>query len=110
MNRLFPTDRGSSRPADDAIPASDIRARETALRAAFLAPPDAAQRTASPRVAVTQARSRVFDPDLLPDRIRDDPRYWRDRVVRVVTCPPDPVRVPRPGWPIRRLAAAAASH
>lgn len=61
-------------------------------------------------VLVTQ-RHRVFDPDLLPDTLRADPRFWREEVTRQIDLVPSgPRPALRPGWPILRSAAALGLH
>jgi hypothetical protein len=52
----------------------------------------------------------MFDPALLPDVIRDNPAYWRERVQTRVSTLALQTRLPRPGWPIRRGDDHAAMH
>jgi hypothetical protein len=87
-----------------------LRLREAALRAAILKAPDTVAEGRWTRVEVAERRLSVFDPARLPAEIRDDPRYWRERVTTAVLCHAAAPRALRPGWPIRRAEAAAAMH
>jgi hypothetical protein len=86
-----------------------LRLRERQLRAALLHAPSAERQGRWTRVEVTQLLREVFDPALLPDAVRQDPRYLRLAMEVAVHCLPLPIasRQPRPGWPIRRDAAVA---
>lgn len=87
-----------------------LRLREAALRAAIVKAPDALAEGRWTKVEVAERRLRVFDPARLPAAIRDDPRYWRERVTVAVLCHAAAPRGPRPGWPIRRVEGPAALH
>jgi hypothetical protein len=66
---------------------SDIRALEdqaNALRASFLRP-GARLRSNQFEVAVRKQRRRVFQKDLLPPQVLNDPRYWSETESVVVT-------------------------
>lgn len=75
-------------PADEL---SDIRAeiqrlkrREAELRAAYLTRPDMPKVGRWFKVELVTQRARIFDPRLLPDAIRHDPAYNRERVTRTL--------------------------
>jgi hypothetical protein len=56
---------------------------------------------------VVETRQTRFNPALLPDEIRRDPRYLEERLVQSVRCLPAALTVTlRPGWPIRRDGVA----
>jgi hypothetical protein len=88
-----------------------LKLREARLRAAVLAAPDAVPPGRWSQVAVVESLTRVFDPSLLPQDLREDPRFMRER--RVVMVKTLPVQAqpssPRPGWPIRRFAPEPAA-
>jgi hypothetical protein len=86
-----------------------LRLRERQLRAILLQAPLADRQGRWTKVEVTRTPRDVFDPALLPDEVRQDPRYQRPKLEEAVHCLPlpGPVRQPRPGWPIRREATAA---
>jgi len=86
-----------------------LRLRERRLRAALLQAPEAELQGRWTRVEVTRASRQAFDPTLLPEDVRSDPRYLRVAVAEAVHCLPLPVapRQPRPGWPIHREVAAS---
>lgn len=84
-----------------------LKAREAALRSLFLSDPAASHSGRWSRVEVVQSQERRFNPALLPDSIRQDPRYCDLRLVQTVRCLPATLTVAvRPGWPIRRDNAA----
>lgn len=86
-----------------------LRRREAELRAALVAAPAAQRQGRWNEAEVTFRRRRVFNPYLLPAEIRQDPAYWEDRASHLVTLRPVAQQLrPRPGWPIRRDAPAAA--
>ncbi len=88
-----------------------LRLREAQLRAALIAAPEAARGGRWNEAEVTLRRRMVFRPYLLPPEVRQDPRYWEDLAQHVVTVKPLAQGLkPRPGWPIRREAAAPAVH
>lgn len=84
-----------------------LQARETALCEGFLRDPDTAAVGKWSRVDVVQVQQLRFDANLLPQHILSDPDFLRESVVKTVLSMPLP-RTPlsRPGWPIRREAAA----
>lgn len=88
-----------------------LQQREARLRAAILAAPAPLPPGRWSRVAVVETRIREFDPALLPQSLRDDPRFQRERQVITVTTLPVQTgpASPRPGWPIRRVAAPSLS-
>jgi hypothetical protein len=59
-----------------------LRAREAELRAAVLE--DGAEPGQDWRVEVVEQRRRTLDRTSLPPEISGDPRYWKERVARVV--------------------------
>ncbi len=82
-----------------------LKAREAALRAHFLRHPDQGAQGRWARVEVVENRSPRFNPLLLPDTIRNDPRFFEEKVVQTVRCLPAVLTVTmRPGWPIARGA------
>lgn len=83
-----------------------LKLREAVLRRAVLT--GAAVTGRWYRAEVNEARARVFDPQLLPPQVRDNPAYWRERLTKVVKCLPVQVRAERAGWPIQRGAMSAA--
>ncbi|SEQ15067.1 hypothetical protein SAMN04488092_104225 [Thalassovita taeanensis] len=88
-----------------------LKEREAALRAAILAQRHDVPDGRWSRVEVVERRARVFDKALLPTEIREDPRYWREKLTRYVQCLPVQVQRARPGWPIRRVdGGGAAMH
>ena len=96
MHSLSPADELADLRADLAR----LKMLEAALRAKILASPDTTAIGRWHRIEVIETSTRVFDAKLLPDAIRDDPRFYRNRVTQVVRCLP--VEAKRPGWPIQR--------
>ena len=96
MHTLSPADELADLRADIAR----LKLLEAALRARILAAPESQAIGRWHRIEVVETRSRVFDAKLLPATIRDDPRFYKDRVTQVVRCMP--VEAKRPGWPIQR--------
>lgn len=96
MHSLSPADELFELRADIAR----LKLLEAALRAKILASPDTQAIGRWHRIEVDETKARVFDVKLLPDAIRDDPRFYRDRVSHVVRCVA--VEAKRPGWPIQR--------
>ena len=96
MHSFSPADELADLRADIAR----LKLLEAALRAKILACPDAQSIGRWHRIEVIETKARVFDAKLLPAAIRDDPRFYRDRVTQVVRCLP--VAAKRPGWPIQR--------
>lgn len=88
-----------------------LRRREAALREALIAA-TADQRLGRWHAAEVSLGTRlVFNHWLLPDDLRQDPRYWRERSGHLVTLRPvQALPKPRPGWPIRRDPAGLAMH
>lgn len=82
-----------------------LKLLETALRAKILTSPDTTAIGRWHRIEVTETKARVFDAKLLPDAIRDDPRFYCDRVTQTVRCVA--VDAKRPGWPIQRSTGFA---
>lgn len=84
-----------------------LKSREAALRAQFLADPKDKLSGRWTRVEVEERQISRFNPALLPDKIRQDPRFHETRLVQTVRCLPAALTVTvRPGWPIRRDGAA----
>lgn len=99
MHNLSPADELAEIRAEIAR----LKAREAALRSAFLRHPKDQILGRWTRVEVVETRQHRFNPALLPDEILQDPRYFEDRLVQTVRCLPAPLTVSvRPGWPIRR--------
>jgi hypothetical protein len=96
MNNLNPADELAEIRAEIAR----LKLREAALKAAFLQRPQNLLTGRRYKVEIREEHSKVFDPALLPQAIRDDPRYLRDKLVQVVQTLPLPA--PAPSWPIRR--------
>ena len=70
---------------------AQLRSRERDLCAEVLAAgPDGCVGRWS-RVEIVARKLRVFDPGLLPAILRDDPRYWRERVLTELRCEPQGV-------------------
>lgn len=82
--------------ADTRAEIERLKAREAALRAAILARQGLVPPGRWYRVEVVEKRVRVFDKTLLPDEIRQNPYYWRDRVATYVRCLPIQVGGSRP--------------
>lgn len=74
-----------------------LKAREAALRAAILGRRGQVPDGRWARVEIVERRSRVFDKALLPEDIRTDPRFFRERVTSYVRCLPVQVAGSRPG-------------
>ncbi|KAF0173235.1 MAG: hypothetical protein FD162_1794 [Rhodobacteraceae bacterium] len=99
-------------PADEL---SEIRAeiarlqtREAALCAAFCRDPEHGTQGRHSRVEVVQQRTLEFDPALMPENLRYNANFHREVIRTKVVSQPLPIaHAPRPGWPIRREAAAA---
>lgn len=65
-----------------------LKAREAALRAAILERQGQVPDGRWARVEVVVRKAQVFDKALLPESIREDPRYWRERATTYVSCRP----------------------
>lgn len=101
MHSLSPADELTEIRAEIAR----LKTREAALRAQFLLNPKDHALGRWSRVEVVENRQSRFNPALLPEAIRRDPRYLEERLVRTVRCLPAPLTVTvRPGWPIPRAA------
>lgn len=84
-----------------------LRLRSAQLRAALIAAPAEARNGRWNGAEVSFRKRLVFNPYLLPADVRQDPRYWEDVAHHVVSVRPLAQALkPRPGWPIRRDAAA----
>jgi len=81
---------------------SRLKAREQELREALIAAPEDARQGRWTRAAVIETVLRVFDHRLLPDPIRTDPLFWRDRVMTQVRCLPVEAQPPASWVPPRR--------
>lgn len=106
MHHLSPIDELAEIRAEIAR----LKEREAALRDMILTAPPASLTGRWHRVEVTEHRVRMFDPELLPPAIRDNPAFWRERVQTRVSTLALQTRLPRPGWPIRRSDDRAAMH
>lgn len=96
MHSLSPADELADLRAD----ISRLKLLESALRTKILASPETNAIGRWHRIEVLETKRLVFDATLLPAALRDDPRYYRDRVTQIVRVLP--VEVRRPGWPIQR--------
>mgnify|MGYP000101814726 CR=1 FL=1 len=106
MHRLSPADELAEIRAEIAR----LKLREAQLRDRLVKSPLATLIGRFHRVEISHDNTRIFDPALLPDPIRNDPAYWRERsqtIVRTLPLAPK-VAPPRPGWPIRRAPAFAS--
>ncbi len=87
-----------------------LQAREAVLQRAFLTDPLKGSVGRFNAIEVVQTTARIFDKRLLPEAIRDDPKYWRDLITQIVRCRDVRPPAPRPGWPIRAVHAQTALH
>ena len=101
MHSLSPADELANLRADIAR----LKLLEAALRARILASPDTQAIGRWHRIEVLETKTRVFDAKLLPAAVREDPRFYRDRVTQIVRCLP--VEAKRPGWPVQNSARHA---
>jgi hypothetical protein len=101
MHTLSPADELAELRAD----IHRLKLLEAALRTKILAAPDKQSVGRWHRIEVQETKSRILDANLLPADIRDDPRFYRDRIIQVVRVLP--VQAKRPGWPIQRDQNAA---
>ena len=80
-------DRRNMPPADELelvrAEIKRLRAREAELRAAVLEE-GGAEPGQDWRVEIVEQRRRTLDRTALPHEIGNDPRYWKERVARVV--------------------------
>ena len=107
MHSLSPADE----LADLRVDIARLKLLEVALRAKILASPDTQAIGRWHRIEVLETKARVFDAKLLPATVRDDPRFYRDRITQIVRCLP--VEANRPGWPVQqsgRYARGQAVH
>lgn len=103
MHSLSPADELAEIRAEIAR----LKLREAALRAQFLRDPELGTLGRWSRVEVVESHSRRFNPALLPPTIRNDPRFFDERVVTSLRVVPVQFAANlRPGWPIQRSAAA----
>ena len=65
---------------------TELRSRERDLCAALIAAGEDERLGQWSRVEIVKRRVRVFDPHLLPPVLRDDPHFWRERVLTEVRC------------------------
>lgn len=87
-----------------------LKQREAALRDLILASPPGTLIGRWFRVEVTDHLVRSFDPALLPQPVRENPAFWRERLQTRVSTHAIQPRSPRPGWPIRHGSDGAALH
>jgi len=96
-----------------------LRAREGELRAAYLGSPAMPKIGRWHKVELKTLRHRIFDPRLLPEEIRLDPAFTREKVVRVLRTTRMPLRaveedvpeaVPPRAPPRSRLFAGLQLH
>lgn len=87
-----------------------LREREAALQAAILSFEGPVPEGRWHRVERIERREMVFDKDRLPERVRDNPRFWSEKVTQSVRCLPIRPQLDRPGWPIRRLVSDSLTH
>jgi hypothetical protein len=93
--------------AEIRIEIARLKAREAALRQDILKRPGADLIGRWNRVEIEERYCSVFDASLLPDPIRADPQFHRERHLQIVRSLPLHLRpASRPGWPIQREAAA----
>ncbi|WP_323036647.1 hypothetical protein [Pararhodobacter sp.] len=71
-----------------------LRTREQELRQDLIAAPVEGRDGRWSRADVVTRTVRVFDHRLLPQNLRDDPCYWRERAVVEVRCLPIQARGP----------------
>ncbi len=65
---------------------AQLKLRERELREALVAADGEARLGRWTRAEVVERRLRVFDHRRLPAALRDEPLFWRDRILRDVTC------------------------
>lgn len=88
-----------------------LRTREAELRRALIAAAPAQRLGRWHGAEVSPGKRMVFNPWLLPARLRQNPRYWQERGTLLVTLLPlQPQTKLRPGWPIRRDPSVVALH
>ncbi|MDX1781913.1 MAG: hypothetical protein R3256_11405 [Thalassovita sp.] len=80
-----------------------LRKREAAIQSAILSFDGGIPAGRKHRVEVVEHREMMFDKDLLPEEIRDNPRYWTEKVRQSLRCEPIRSQTERPGWPIQRV-------
>lgn len=97
-----------------------LRAREGELRAAYLSNAALPRVGRWHRVDLLTHRQRIFEPRLLPEDIRLDPAFTREKVTRVLRAsrrldlaPPEAgadAQPARPATPRKRLFATFTAH
>ena len=80
MFNLSPADELASIRAELAR----LKRREAELRAAYLTDTELPKIGRWHRVEVLTQRANIFDPRLLPEEIRNDPAYRRERVTHIL--------------------------
>lgn len=73
---------------------TQLKAREQELRRLLIDAPQEARQGEQARVEVVTRTIRLFDHRLLPEAIRDEPLYWREREVTDLRCVPLDGRAP----------------
>lgn len=73
---------------------SRLRTRENALRSQLIRASEAGRIGRFVRVEVVERSMRIFDHRLLPEAVREDPAFWRDRLISEVRCLPNEARTP----------------
>lgn len=93
-----------------------LRTREQELRQVLMNAPEEGRDGRYSRADVVTRTLRVFDHRLLPQNLREDPIFWREREVVEVRCLPIQARgparwdVPPPNRAARGVAQGAASR
>ncbi|WP_233487455.1 hypothetical protein [Thalassovita gelatinovora] len=87
-----------------------LREKEAAVQAAILSFEGPVPAGRFHRIELVERREMVFDKDRLPEKVRDNPRFWHQKVTQSVRCLPIRPQLDRPGWPIRRLVSSSLSH
>ncbi|WP_339113137.1 hypothetical protein [Thioclava sp. GXIMD2076] len=84
----MPDPRAPMSPADELaqirIQIQRLRQREAELREAWLAQADMPRIGQWHKVELFTCRERIFDPRLLPDEIRKNPSYTREKITRSI--------------------------
>lgn len=98
--------------ADMRVQLARLKALEAQLRKAILNAPAAVPAGRWARVKVVATTARAFDPALLSETVRTDPRYQREGSMEIIRTMPVQAmpNAPRPGWPIRWVTGASALH
>jgi len=107
MSSLSPTLSPADELAEIRADIARLQSRETALETRLLRDPQGLPKGRWTKLELIETEQRQFNPDLLPEAIRQDPRYLENRLVQSLRClPAQSGAPPRPGWPIRRDRAA----